>query len=234
MLAELEPKPDQVTIAINSNQFNIVEFMAEADIAGTSLADPVNYRAYREMTIPAGPEWVEEHIRRLSAAGIQTQFQIGNRPSFETVERMMRRGVCNVPLNLTWIPIGGGADSPTLYDMANFVRAVPDGAVLTFESLMLNVLPINMMAIALGLHVRCGNEDNLWTQDRKSKIGSVAQVEQLVRIARECGREVADAKEARQILKIGTFYKDAEETLAKNGFAPNREFGRRGFLQRAA
>jgi len=234
MLAELDPKPDQVTIAINSNQFNIVEMMCEADIAGTSLADPINYHAYREMTIPAGPEWVEEHIRRLSAAGIQTQFQIGNRPSFETVERMMRRGVCNVPLNLTWIPIGGGADSANIYDMANFVRAVPDGAVLTFESLMLNVLPINMMAIALGLHVRCGNEDNLWTQDRKGKIGSVAQVEQLVRISREFGREIADGKEARRILKIGTFYKDADETLAQNGFAPNRPEKKQGLLRRVA
>ena len=29
---------------------------------------------------------------------------------------------------------------------------------------MLNVLPINMMAIAMGLHVRCGIEDNIWTR----------------------------------------------------------------------
>ncbi len=65
MLAELEPAPDQVTIAINTNQMNIVEQMCEADLAGTSLARPDLYRAYREMTIPAGPEWVEEHIRRL-------------------------------------------------------------------------------------------------------------------------------------------------------------------------
>src|SRR5215469_4558768 len=215
MLAALEPKPDQVTIAINSNQFNIVEFMAEADIAGTSLADPVNYRAYREMTIPAGPEWVEEHISRLCASGIQPLFQIGNRPSYETVERMMRRGVCNVPLNLTWIPIAGGADSPNLYDMANFVRAVPDGAVLTFESLMLNVLPINTMAIAMGLHVRCGIEDNLWTQDRKGKMPSVRQVEQLARISRELGREVADGKEARRILRLDEFYQSADETLTE-------------------
>src|SRR5207253_3757794 len=75
MLAELDPKPDQVTIAINSNQMNIVEQMCEADLAGTSLADPALYHAYREMTIPAGPEWVQEHVRRLSAAGIQTHFQ---------------------------------------------------------------------------------------------------------------------------------------------------------------
>jgi hypothetical protein len=103
------------------------------------------------------------------------------------------------------------------------VRAAPDGSVLTLETSMLNVLPINMMAIALGLHVRCGIEDNIWTQDRKAKLGSIRQIEQLVRISREFGREIADAKEARRIYRIGTFYRNAEETLAANGFAPNRK-----------
>src|SRR6185436_2421145 len=40
MLAELTPKPDQVTIAINTNQMNIVEQMNDADLRGTSIADP--------------------------------------------------------------------------------------------------------------------------------------------------------------------------------------------------
>jgi len=223
MLAELEPTPDQVTIAINSNQMNVVEQMCEADIAGTSLAEPEMYRAYREMTIPAGPEWVEEHIRRLSANGIQTHFQLGNITQLETVERMMRRGTCNVPLILTWVAIGGGFDAPNLYNLANFVRAVPDNAVLTLETSMLNVLPVNMMAIAMGLHVRCGIEDNIWTQDRKAKMSSVKQIEQLVRISREFGRPVADGKEARRIYRIGEFYQSADEALAANGYAPNRK-----------
>jgi uncharacterized protein (DUF849 family) len=233
MLAELTPKPDQVTIAINSNQMNVVEQMCEADIAGTTLATPEGYRAYREMTIPAGPAWVEEHIRRLSAKGIQTHFQLANITQLETVERMMRRGACNVPLVLTWVAIGGGFDAPNIYNLANFVRACPDGAVLTLETSMLNVLPVNMMAIAMGLHVRCGIEDNIWTQDRKAKLGSVKQIEQLVRISREFGREIANAQEARQIYRIGEFYRSADETLARNGFAPNRRHGQRGFLQHA-
>jgi uncharacterized protein (DUF849 family) len=181
------------------------------------------YRAYREMTIPAGPEWVEEHIRRLSAKGIQTHFQLANITQIETVERMMRNGACNVPLILTWVAIGGGFDQPNIYNLANFVRAVPDGAVLTLESSMLNVLPLNMMAIAMGLHVRCGMEDNLWTQDRRGKMSSVGQVEQLVRISREFGREIANGKEARQIYRIGELYESADETLARNGFVPNRK-----------
>ena len=233
MLAELEPRPDQVTIAVNSNQMNVVEQMCDADLAGTSMADPAMYRAYREMTVPAGPEWVEEHIRRLSANGIQTHFQLANITQLETVERMMRRGNCNVPLILTWVAIGGGFDAPNIYNLANFVRAVPDDAVLTLETSMLNVLPVNMMAIAMGLHVRCGIEDNLWTQDRSQKMSSVRQIEQLVRISRECGREVANGKEARAIYRIGEFYKDATETLSRNGFAPNRT-PRRPALRAAA
>jgi len=49
-----------------------------------------------------------------------------------------------------------------------------------------------------------------------------------VRISREFGREVATGKEARKICKIGTFYETTDETLARNGFAPNRKAGARG------
>jgi len=223
MLAELTPKPDQVTVTVNTVQMNIVEQMEPADIAGTSLAEPANWAAYREMVVPAGPGWVEEHVRRLTAAGIQSAFQFYNINSFETVERMMRRGVYKGPLVMNWVAIGGGMDAPNIYNLANFVRATPDGAVLTLESSMRNVLPINTIAIAMGLHVRCGIEDNLWTQDRKSKISTVRQIDQLVRLSRELGREVASGREARRICKIGVFYDSVEETLAKNGLAPNRE-----------
>ena len=71
---------------------------------------------------------------------------------------------------------------------------------------MRNVLPINMMGMAMGLHVRCGIEDNLWNQSRTAKMSTVQQIEQLVRISREFGREVANGKEAREICKIGVFY----------------------------
>src|SRR5688572_31352159 len=60
MLAELDPKPDQVTIAINTSQMNIVEIMTDDDRRGSSFERPEIYQAYRNMEIPAGPEWVEE------------------------------------------------------------------------------------------------------------------------------------------------------------------------------
>jgi uncharacterized protein (DUF849 family) len=234
MLAELDPKPDQVTVTINTSQMNILEQFDIRDIQGSSMEDPVVFNAYKEMTVPAQPGWAEEHIRRLSAAGIQSAFQCYNINSFESVERLMRRGIYKGPLVMNWVAIGGGMDVPNIYSLANFVRAVPDGAMLTVESSVLNVLPVNMMGIAMGLHVRTGTEDNLWNQDRSAKIGTVAQIEQLVRISREFGRPIATAQQARAICKIGVFYDSVEETLAANGFAPNRNGGQQGYLRKVA
>ncbi|ABG95584.1 MULTISPECIES: 3-keto-5-aminohexanoate cleavage protein [Rhodococcus] len=232
MLADLDPAPDQVTIAINTSQMNIMELMTADDIAGTSMERPELAEAYREMTVPAGPAWVEEHLRRLQAAGIQPHFQLSSIPQLETVERLIRRGIYTGPLNLTWVGIGGGFDGPNPYNIMNFIQRVPDGACLTLETLMRSVLPVNAMAIAMGLHPRCGNEDTIWGR-KGEKMTSVQQVEQLVRVAGELGREVATGKEARDIYRIGQTYADADETLAKLGYAPNRRPGQVGFTHHA-
>jgi uncharacterized protein (DUF849 family) len=110
---------------------------------------------------------------------------------------------------------------------------VPPGAVLTIESLMRFVLPVNTMAIAMGLHVRVGIEDNFWGK-KGERLTNVQQIEQMVRVARELYREVATGEQAKQIYQIGTQYKSADETLAKLGYAPNRRAGERGSPLRLA
>lgn len=233
MLAELNPKPDQVTIAINTNQMNIMELMTADDVAGTSLAEAAYQTAYSEMTIPAGPAFVAEHLKRLQAAGIQPHFMLGDVAQLETVERLIRLGVYTGPLMLNWVSIGGGFDGPNPYNMMEFIRRTPPGAVLTIESIMRNVLPLNTMAIAMGLHVRVGIEDNLWGR-KGERITSVQQIEQTVRIARELYREVASGAQAKAIYKIGEQYKSADETLGRLGYLPNRAPGQRGMPLRLA
>ncbi|KAI3593200.1 beta-keto acid cleavage protein [Cupriavidus sp. U2] len=232
MLADLDPRPDQVTVTVNTAQMNVTDHAEDADFRGTSREDMALFNAYKNMTVPANPGWVEEHVRRLTAAGIQSQFQCYNINSFESVERLMRRGFYKGPLVLNWVAIGGGMDTPSIYSLANFMRAVPDGAVVTVESNVRNVLPVNVMGIAMGLHVRCGTEDVLWNLRRTAKQGTVSQIEQLVRIAREMGREIATARQAREICQIGVFHDSVEASLRANGFAPNRNGGSQGFLRK--
>lgn len=221
MLAELDPKPDQVTVAVNTSQMNITELLSADDVAGTSLAHPAYHNAYREMWYESGPAFVDEHLKRLQAAGIQPHFMLGHVANLESVERLIRRGAYTGPLILNWVAIGGGADGPNPRNMMEFINRCPENAVLTIESIMRNVLPLNTMAIAMGLHVRVGIEDNLWAR-KGERFTSVQQIEQMVRIARELHREVANGEDARRIYQIGTQYASADETLSALGYAPNR------------
>lgn len=227
-LAELNPRPDQVTVAINTSQMNTAELKVHTDVLHTSWEDLEN-SPYREMTIPAGPAFVDEHIRRLVANGIQPHFQIGHLAQLETLGRMIRRGKYMGPLVLNWVAIGGGMDGPNPRAMMEFINHVPDGAVLTIEGTNRPHWPLTTMGICLGMHVRCGIEDTL-QDDLGERIPSVKQVEKMVRISRELNREIATGEEAKRIYQIGTSYGSIEETLARNGYPPLRKPGQRGFL----
>ncbi|AGS67189.1 3-keto-5-aminohexanoate cleavage protein [Streptomyces collinus] len=233
LLAELTPAPDQVTIAINTSQMNIVEIMNDDDLAGTSMAKPDYYRAYRDMVVEAGPDFYLEHLKRLRASGIQPHFQLAHLAQLETVERLIRAGVHTGPLVLNYVAIGGGFAGRHPADLVEFIRRVPDGAVLTVESSMRAVAPMNAVAIALGQHVRVGNEDNLW-RAKGEPMSSVAQVEQMVQISEALGRDIATGTDAKRIYRIGEYYADTDETLARLGMVPNRRPGQRGFMLRDA
>jgi uncharacterized protein (DUF849 family) len=142
----------------------------------------------------------------------------------ETVERIVRQGQYMGPYVLNWVSIGGGHDGPNPRNLMEFINRVPQNAVLTVEGLMRHVYPLCTMGIAMGLHVRVGQEDNLYGR-RGERATSVQQIEKMVKIAGELWRPIATAEQAREIYKIGTFYSSIDETLEKNGWLPNRKPG---------
>ncbi|MNF29571.1 3-keto-5-aminohexanoate cleavage enzyme [compost metagenome] len=228
-LALLECKPDQVTIAINSTQMNITELLTERDVAGTSMAEPAMMAAFREMSLEAGPSFYETNLRMLCENGIQPFFMLGHVHQLETVEHIVRKGLYKGPLNLCYVAIGGGLASRHPADLVEFARRVPDGAVLTNESVMRTIYPTNAIAMAMGHHVRVGIEDCL-TGPRYERMTSVQQIEWCVKQAQHLGRDVANADEARATMKIGQTYASTDETLKALGWAPNRKPGQRGQL----
>jgi len=72
----------------------------------------------------------------------------------------------------------------------------------------------------LGLHVRLGNEDNIWGANRE-RATTLQQVKNCVELCKRFGRRVATAAEARKIMKVGVWYNSVDETLKALGMAPN-------------
>jgi uncharacterized protein (DUF849 family) len=230
MLAELDPKPDQITIVIGTTLMNIFDLTSPDDIEGTSLANPLMQAAYANMVADSTPEFYLEHLKRLREHDIQPMFALAHVHSLEAVEHLVRTGAYMGPVNHTLTAIGGaGGAGRNPFDFMEWVRRSPQGSGATIESWMRTVPPFCAMAIALGIHVRVGIEDNIWSR-KGERMTSVQQVEQMVRLAEELHRPVATAEQARQILKIGTWYDSVEETLSALGLPPNRQGSQLGFM----
>lgn len=102
---------------------------------------------------------------------------------------------------------------------------------MTMESIWRTVAPFAAMSIALGVHIRCGIEDNLWGW-KGERLTSVRQVDQIVRLAKELKRPVATGDQARELLKVGVWYASVADTLDALGLPPNRKDGQLGFIVR--
>src|SRR5271154_5678426 len=229
MLTELDPKPEFVTVATGTTQWDIVSMLSKEDIKGTHLDDPKMQAAWAGMVVDATPAFYLEHLKRLRQHGIQPYFVPAHVHQLEIIERLIRAGVYMGPLNMAIAGYGGGTLGRNPFHWMEFLRSTPQGAVATFWSSMRGLISLSAMAIVLGQHVRVGNEDNLWGADKKRRT-SVQQVEGVVRLAKEFGRKVATTDEARKMMKVGVWYDSVDETLKHLGLPPNPTEFKPGFL----
>jgi len=229
MLTELDPKPEFVTVTTGTTLWDIASMFSADDIKGTHMEDPKVLAAWSGMVVDSTPAFYVEHLKRLRKNGIQPYFVPAHVHQWEIIERLIRAGVYMGPLNMALCAYGGGTLGRNPFDLMNFLQRVPQGSVNTFWSSMRGLISISAMALVLGQHIRVGNEDNLWGARGERKT-TVDQIKGAVRLANEFGRKVATAQEARQIMKVGTWYDSVEETLRAADMPPNPTAFNPGFL----
>lgn len=229
MLAELDPKPETVTVAIGTCMMDLTQMWTPDDVKGTHLEDPKRLAAWAGMYTDAGPAFYLEHLKRLTANGIQPYFPLAHVHQLEILERLIRKGAYMGPVNLAVGTYGGGGTGHNPVDWMEFIRRTPQGAILTFWSGMRISAVAQPFSIIMGHHVRVGNEDNLWNS-RRERITTVQQIEAVVKLTEQFGRKIATTDEAREIMKIGVTYDSIDETLFNLGLPPNRPEGEPGFM----
>jgi uncharacterized protein (DUF849 family) len=229
MLAELDPKPDNVTVAVGTTQWDVISMLKEEDVAGTHLADPKVRAAWAGMVVDASPAFYLEHLKRLNQHKIQPYFVPAHVHQLELIERLIRAGAYMGPLNMGIAGYGGGTLGRNPFDWMEMVRRVPQGAIATFWSSGRGLISLSAMALVLGQHIRVGNEDNILGANRQ-RASSVKQIEGAVRLAKEFGRKIATAEEAQKIMKVGVWYSSVDETLQHLGLPPNPTAYNPGFL----
>jgi len=146
-------------------------------------------------------ELVEHLARAMKEAGTKPEMEIFEAGMIDNAMRLVDQQLATPPLHFDLVlGLRGGqpANARTLLFLS---ESIPTGSTWTAAGIGRWQLPMAVMAITMGGHVRVGLEDNIYYRR-----GQLATNEQLVarisRIAAELGREVATPKEARQILGL--------------------------------
>jgi len=135
-------------------------------------------------------------------AGTKPEMEIFEAGMIDNALALLADGLASAPLHFDFVLGSRGSQPATARQLVFLSQSVPAEATWTVAGMGRWQLPMGVLAIGMGGHVRVGLEDNLYYRR-----GLLATNEQLVgrmaRIAAEAERPVATPDEARQLLHLG-------------------------------
>jgi 3-keto-5-aminohexanoate cleavage enzyme len=153
---------------------------------------------------------IERFAREIAERGIRPELEIYSSAMLEEVEHLLGLGILEPPYVLNFVlqtPTQGGQRG-TAANLVDFVSRAgqlggpPQDLRINVSSMGRTQLPITTIAMAMGLNIRVGMEDNVLLRRGVLVQRNAELVERAVRIARELGREVATPEQAREILGL--------------------------------
>jgi 3-keto-5-aminohexanoate cleavage enzyme len=148
------------------------------------------------------PEFLESAAKKMKDMGVKPELEIFDLGMIVTCLRMKNAGKLAEPFHFQFVlgtPWGAPATPESLLHLH---RHIPENSTWSVIGIGKGHLPMSMMALIMGGHIRVGMEDNIYYSKGVLAKTNARFVERIVRIAGEYGREVAAPDEARRILKL--------------------------------
>lgn len=150
------------------------------------------------------PEVIEELARRMVEAGVKPEVEVFEPGMANTARYLRRKELLPDPMYVNILLGNLGTCPAGAAELALMVGSLPDNAVWSAAGIGRYQLPVHMLALAMGGHVRVGLEDNLYYDRQAGSLATNAQlIERVVRLAAELGRRPATPAEARRLLGLG-------------------------------
>ena len=148
------------------------------------------------------PEFLESAAKKMKDIGVKPELEIFDLGMVITCQRMKNEGKLAEPFHFQFVlgtPWGAPATPESLLHLH---QHIPQNSTWSVIGIGKGHLPMSMMALIMGGHIRVGMEDNIYYSRGVLAKTNAQFVERIVRIAGEYGREVATPDEARRILSL--------------------------------
>ena len=141
--------------------------------------------------------------KRMLENNIKPEYECFEMGHLDTVLNMAKKGqVPGAPMQFNFVLGVPGCTPATVSNLCWLVNAIPAGSTWTATGIGRHAFTLAAPAIAMGVNVRVGFEDNLYLERGVLAKSNGELVAKVVRIAKELGRPIATSAEAREILGL--------------------------------
>jgi 3-keto-5-aminohexanoate cleavage enzyme len=150
---------------------------------------------------------IERFAREIAARDVKPELEVYSAAMLEEVQHLLGLGILEPPyvINLVFhTPTQGGTRGTpeNLLDAVSRIHALGEDVRINVSSMGPTQLPLTTIALAMGLNIRVGMEDNVLYRKGEPLEHNAQLVERAVRIAAELDRPPATPAQARELLAL--------------------------------
>lgn len=144
------------------------------------------------------PEMIQKLANAMQENGVAPEMEVFDHGMLNYGLFLAERGVLKPPYYVNVLLGSLGTIPARAEDLCTMTRDIPDDWIWAGAGIGKFQLPVNMMSIAMGGHVRVGLEDNVYFDYNKQTLASNEDlVKRLVRVADELMRPVSTIRQTR-------------------------------------
>lgn len=145
---------------------------------------------------------IERFASIMKEKGIMPEFECFDVGHINNAMTLVKKGLVQGHLHFDFVMGVPGGIAANARNLVTMVDSIPPGSTWSVAGVGRHEFSMAVMAIVMGGHVRVGLEDNIYIEKGVLAKSNAELVEKVVRLAKELGRPIATAKEARQILRL--------------------------------
>jgi 3-keto-5-aminohexanoate cleavage enzyme len=145
---------------------------------------------------------ISMYATTMKEKGIKPEMEPYHPGMYWVFNDLLMQGLLEPPYDSQFVMGFQTSSFPTPANLLGLVSELPKESVFFAIGVGPFQIPMNIMAIMLGGHVRVGMEDNLYYARGRKVKDNAELVARIVRIAKEMNREIATPAQAREMLGI--------------------------------
>jgi 3-keto-5-aminohexanoate cleavage enzyme len=152
--------------------------------------------------IPASYADISLYAKTMKEKGIRPEMELYHPGMYWVLQDLIMQGLIEPPYDIQFVMGFQTGSFPTPANLLSLINELPEQSIFFVIGVGHFQVPLNVMSILLGGHVRVGMEDNVYYSRGRKLKNNAETVARIVRIAKELNRQIATPQQARDMLGL--------------------------------